>query len=495
MLDGLHEDLNRVISRPSFADGIFGDGSNDRDCAEAAWGRHTARNESIVVDLFHGQYRSRLDCPKCGNVTVVFDPFISLALPITRQAVAQVSVRFVPFEFAAPIRQLSLAVPGPKLAVAQVQKALNDELGRPVDVLLASRSTLSSTVYWDFHGEILLAFERPSPDLYYVPCIVKVCTGTPWGFRDASHVFFLGLRGARVDKSEILDELEKKLAPIWDRSEEPALPAELQTEFAVVADPPPAITFADGRRLTCYVGKVFNPTIQSVVHECALDALKDRSHILSNVLFVVLNPRVVVNMATLLCNLQAMRAPRPVVRQDPVDLEDCFRFSEETEVLDEQNQWFCPRCRNFVCAKKQVHIWKAPEVLIIQLKRFGAGRYQAEKVGRVVRFPDIINMKDFIAGPQGDHNQHYRLFAVSNHLGSLDGGHYTAYAIVQDPRSRPDPHPRWHWFDDASVSRSSAQACHTSAAYLLFYERVEGDFSDSDDAEKEEDKKEEEGDT
>jgi ubiquitin carboxyl-terminal hydrolase 4/11/15 len=493
MLDGLHEDLNRVVNRPSFANGVFGDGTDDAACADAAWRRHTSRNESVVVDLFHGQYRSRLDCPKCGNVTVVFDPFMSLALPITRQAVAQVSLQFVPFQFAAPIRQLSLSVPGPKIAAPQLRKALNDELGRQVDVLFASRSTFSSTIYWDSRADLRLAFELPDLDVFYVPCIIKLCVRA--GFLDASHVFLLGLRSTDVDKSEILDALEKKLEVIWERSEESALPAELQKHFAVVADPPPAITFATGRRLTCFVGKVFNPNVQSVVHECALEAPKDSSRILTNVIIVVLNPRVRVNMATLLCNLQVARAPRPAAAQDPVTLADCFRFSAEPEVLDEQNQWFCPRCKTFVCAKKQVHIWKVPEVLIIQLKRFVAGRYQAEKVGKFVQFPDQINMKEFVVGPQAEHNQHYRLFAVSNHMGFLGGGHYTAHAIVQDPRAEPDPHPGWYEFNDQSVSRSSAKASHTPAAYLLFYERVPGDFWESEDSEKEGEEKTQGGDT
>jgi ubiquitin carboxyl-terminal hydrolase 4/11/15 len=105
-------------------------------------------------------------------------------------------------------------------------------------------------------------------------------------------------------------------------------------------------------------------------------------------------------------------------------------------------------------------------------------------------------MKEFVVGPQAEHNQHhYRLFAVSNHMGFLGGGHYTAHAIVQDPRVEPDPHPRWYAFNDQSVSRSSAQASHTPAAYLLFYERVPGDFSESEDSKEEEEEKTQDGDT
>jgi len=70
LLDGLHEDLNRV-KKPQFVEkkDAFGQvyitqynislyvKSNEKDEEEAskeAWERHMMRNRSIVVDLFHG---------------------------------------------------------------------------------------------------------------------------------------------------------------------------------------------------------------------------------------------------------------------------------------------------------------------------------------------------------------------------------------------------------------------------------------------------------
>ncbi|EPB73902.1 MYND finger [Ancylostoma ceylanicum] len=64
LLDGLHEDLNRV--------------SNE------AWYNHTLRNDSIFVDLFHGQLKSRLQCPKCDRVSITFDPFVYLPVPFPK---------------------------------------------------------------------------------------------------------------------------------------------------------------------------------------------------------------------------------------------------------------------------------------------------------------------------------------------------------------------------------------------------------------------------
>lgn len=39
--------------------------------AEEAWQRHKMRNDSFIVDLFQGQYKSKLVCPVCSKVQQV----------------------------------------------------------------------------------------------------------------------------------------------------------------------------------------------------------------------------------------------------------------------------------------------------------------------------------------------------------------------------------------------------------------------------------------
>ena len=59
-------------------------------------------------------------------------------------------------------------------------------------------------------------------------------------------------------------------------------------------------------------------------------------------------------------------------------------------------------------------------------------------------------------------NPHYELYAISNHYGSLGGGHYTAYAKNED---------KWYSFNDSSVSGVNADKVKGSGAYILFYRR------------------------
>ena len=61
LLDGIHEDLNRVRKKPYIEDEDC-DGTNDEGDAITAWSHYLQRNRSIVVDLFQGQLRSTMTC-------------------------------------------------------------------------------------------------------------------------------------------------------------------------------------------------------------------------------------------------------------------------------------------------------------------------------------------------------------------------------------------------------------------------------------------------
>ena len=60
VLDGIHEDLNRVLKKPYYEMPDLLPGTSEAKCAELAWKYHLLRNQSIVVDLMQAQYKSTL---------------------------------------------------------------------------------------------------------------------------------------------------------------------------------------------------------------------------------------------------------------------------------------------------------------------------------------------------------------------------------------------------------------------------------------------------
>ena len=67
LLDGLHEDLNRIRKKPQTST-IESDGRPDTEVAEEAWRVYKMRNDSYFVDLFQGLFKSTLVCAICGKV-------------------------------------------------------------------------------------------------------------------------------------------------------------------------------------------------------------------------------------------------------------------------------------------------------------------------------------------------------------------------------------------------------------------------------------------
>lgn len=82
LLDGLHEDLNRVKVKPYIQMNNDIELRPDEVVAKESWNNYKLRNDSIIVDTFHSQLKSTLVCPVCEMVSVTFDPFCYLTLPL-----------------------------------------------------------------------------------------------------------------------------------------------------------------------------------------------------------------------------------------------------------------------------------------------------------------------------------------------------------------------------------------------------------------------------
>jgi len=132
--------------------------------------------------------------------------------------------------------------------------------------------------------------------------------------------------------------------------------------------------------------------------------------------------------------------------------------SKRSEMLDEQNKWYCSRCKDHVQATKSLDIYRAPLVLVVSLKRFKAGKSKyamytggGGKLQTHVDFPvEGLDMSDFVLSHKQENGEPliYDLFGVSNHYGSIGFGHYTAYAMNWKEK-------QWYYFDDSSCSKVS----------------------------------------
>ena len=82
VFDYLNEDLNGTTKKPYIEIESKKDDETDENCAKRFWDCNLKRNDSIITDLFCGQYKSTITCPDCGNINITFDPFYTLTLPL-----------------------------------------------------------------------------------------------------------------------------------------------------------------------------------------------------------------------------------------------------------------------------------------------------------------------------------------------------------------------------------------------------------------------------
>ncbi|KAG0175128.1 hypothetical protein DFQ30_000611 [Apophysomyces sp. BC1015] len=127
------------------------------------------------------------------------------------------------------------------------------------------------------------------------------------------------------------------------------------------------------------------------------------------------------------------------------------------------NDYSCSKCGNtFQEATKQLSVKRLPPVLSFQLKRFEHGG-SASKIESKIKFPVDLDMSPYTTkgrtNKQSEENI-YTLFAVINHQGRMDTGHYTMFAKHRG---------EWFKFDDHSVTMAYQKDVLDSKAYMCLY--------------------------
>ena len=81
-IDFMNEELNGTTKKPYIEVPEKDKNESDEECSKRFWEANLNRNDSIITDLFCGQFKSTIICPECNWVSVTFDPFYTLNLPI-----------------------------------------------------------------------------------------------------------------------------------------------------------------------------------------------------------------------------------------------------------------------------------------------------------------------------------------------------------------------------------------------------------------------------
>ena len=81
LLDKLHEDLNLIKKKP-YVEALKEDNDDDTEKGRLSWINHLKRDNSIIVKLMGGQFKSKIICPQCSRISITYDPYFLVSLPI-----------------------------------------------------------------------------------------------------------------------------------------------------------------------------------------------------------------------------------------------------------------------------------------------------------------------------------------------------------------------------------------------------------------------------
>ena len=142
-----------------------------------------------------------------------------------------------------------------------------------------------------------------------------------------------------------------------------------------------------------------------------------------------------------------------------VDIINLLKTYCQTEIIDFERE--CENCHKVEKHQKEIKISSPPEILILSLQRVDPSTQKKNEC--MVTFPEILDIKEFIDHECGhDSETVYNLFAVINHKGNMDGGHYFSYIKFFKKED-------WYLFNDSSVKKLEKKPENFPFAYALFY--------------------------
>lgn len=446
----MHEDLNRVKQK-KIVEQIEDETKTDEELAQLSWQNHLKRNQSIMVDLFQGQFKSTITCPECNRVSVTFDPFntLSLPIPITTEKIIEIYVVFANYRR----KGIKLKIKYKKLEhkiddlKQDIKKMLDGDLSENIEFVKhfshTSRDfiTLDSMVYTNelrkkSKRHVLFCLEIPEEDIripdenkravgvyFYLEANPKSEGTSFWSRKPQTYLreIIISLQGTTKDLYLRVFKYIKFLYQDILNAEDWQILSQMNDQDAFVE-------FYDKREMRIFKlklisnAKYYGECIYCGMRECKncvvdydnpkslselYEKAKQEKHdfeievVMLNEKFPNLKPaelntyidfetkNIVEKKDETTYSYRSSEKPK-ITR----NIDECFRQFSVPEQLCQDNMWYCNKCKKHQEALKKMEIYKAPPILIIHLKRFrseGRSAYgfisSRSKISDIISFP------------------------------------------------------------------------------------------------------------
>lgn len=423
LLDGLHEDLNKIKNKPYLPDLDFPQDTPDHIMAKESWKAYQKRNLSIITDLMMGQYKSVITCPEegCNKVSTTFDPYLTWSVPISSKKRKFIDFKFLPFELGRIPYIIKLEITSEILSVTQLKALAEAKIGvtsqtcqfyyisRSIEKVQEDKITikeLRKKVKRSSYYELFLIEKSREETLILPEDSIEIYASftheeeTSWSSAYKRTFFVRPFYFSQKDSAHSIHlKIFKYLRYFFENSDKNI---ELEEENSIknLDEEAYKVVNADN---ACYLiswspnYRGFDPcefcgnkycqgckvedderiNLQELLEKCKSSSCTSVNNIEIEI-FWKPKKTFVTSLSKFMNNYQPfvkksgleMEDHKDEMEEEGLSLYDCMKLFSEPEQLDKENQWYCSNCKEHKLAKKQMSVYKAPKYLIIHLKRF-----------------------------------------------------------------------------------------------------------------------------
>ena len=350
------------------------------------------RNKSVIVDQFQAQLKSTLVCPTCGKVSITFDPFMYLSLPLPSTLEVY---KFTLFFFDKNIAPITYAVQMPKRSkvsefkdlITQITKIKSEDLvlveinNSKISSMARDSSFISSRVDeyhcyeinpdvkneqfcfvpFNFRKEDLKmsTYTRNKKKIFGYPLLTIVMKS----ISTRQLYFFIWIKVQRFLREELRD---KRLFDItydhplhlWTIIEELAKEAQFDPQNL-----PFTLHSCTLSLFYCIVcksncsGCLIEPSEKPVSwHANMAIAIEWKEDQLDQLREDAFN-----------YDLDDSVKKAEEESEKSISLDKCLELFSKEEILSEEDKWYCSNCKDFVRASKKMDLWTSPDILVFFL--------------------------------------------------------------------------------------------------------------------------------
>ena len=514
LLDQLHEDLNRISNKPYIELLEKQPDEDDMIASKRWWDLHKKREDSIIIDLFNGQLKSETTCQVCNKSSITYDPFMFLCLPLPKSKKnitfkIFLGIECKNFEFEYFDKCTLLDVKNSAFEIIKKSKNISstnfdfeiahlDKNKKIIQTIPINEKDKNNKGHFElvnllldnneiiFYEKNIVQKKKEYIKIFIYPIENQKPEPSPYGYSygRTTNLQFLSYPLFFEIKNDT--KIEEFIQKVFDRLSALNLfnmqryqYYKEKKQFDKILD----LNIIHGKETKKEgffswfyiedVCKYCNESNEASFY-CSISNISKKGKTLLNIFQSFKNPIVLV--ATSDCfdfengHLYIeSKLENPNLPSNCINLKDCLDlYGEEIELKDD-DMWYCSKCKKHQISKQKLKIYKSPNYLIVQIKRFNikknyggdSSSFTGEKNDTFVSYPiEDFNLREYIVGPEKEKDVKYDLYGVVQHFGSLNGGHYTAICKKDG---------NWVVFNDSNLKHIDNPV--TKNAYILFYKR------------------------